>query len=227
MQEQNAPVVDQKAAEEVKLQAKNFAEIRNAAELVRKENLELKERLARLEESTKKVPVQQDGDDDGEPYVDKKRLVREMSKLRETLAPEIDKKAEEKARQLFAEEKRKDFLKNNKDFYDVMQQDEIQKFISEQPGLAEDLEMMPDNFERQKVVYRMIKTLKDAKPAQSVPPAAPKSPLAQAFDSRKAAMAYQPGGSSGGPFQSLGDFSQGGMKNAYDRFKSLQKTVRI
>lgn len=227
MQEQSSAPVAQTQADEVKVQAKNFAELRNAADAVKQENVLLKQRLSQLEESVKKAPLQQELDDDGEPYVDKKRLQKEMGKLKDSLETEIDKKAEEKARALIAEERKKDFFKNNKDFHEIMQQDEIQKFISEQPGLAEDLEMMPDSFERQKVVYRMIKTLKEAKPAQVSTPAQPKSPLAAAFDSRKAAMAYQPGGSSGGPFQSLGDFSQGGMKNAYDRFKSLQKTVHL
>lgn len=228
MQEQNGAVVDQKATEEVKVQAKNFADLRNAAEAARQENFDLKQRLALLEENAKKATAPKEGDeDDGEPYVDKKRLNREMSKLKESMGAEIDRKAEEKARSLMAEEKKKDFFKNNKDFNEIMQQDEIQRFIAEQPGLAEDLETMPDNFERQKVVYRMIKTLKEAKPVQGAAPTAPKSPLAQAFDARKSAMAYQPGGSSGGPFQSIGDFSQQGQKNAFDRFRALQKTVHL
>lgn len=228
MQEQNGAVVDQKATEEVKVQAKNFADLRNAAESARQENFDLKQRLALLEENAKKAAIPKEGDeDDGEPYVDKKRLSREMSKLKESMGAEIDRKAEEKARSLMAEEKKKDFFKNNKDFNEIMQQDEIQRFIAEQPGLAEDLETMPDNFERQKVVYRMIKTLKEAKPVQGTAPPAPRSALAQAFDARKSQMAYQPGGSSGGPFQSLGDYSQGGMKNAYDKYKALQKTVHL
>lgn len=227
MQEQNAAPAQQATTEEVRVQAKNFNELRNAAEAIKQENFELKTRLSQLEENAKKQPVQQDLDDDSEPYVDKKRLGKEMSKLKESLAVEIDRKAEEKARALLAEEKRKDFFKNNKDFHEVMQQDVIRKFIDEQPGLSEDLETLPDNFERQKVVYRMIKALNENKPVAPAAPAQPKSPLAAAFDARKSAMAYQPGGSSGGPFQSMGDFSQGGMKNAYDRFKSLQKTVSL
>lgn len=227
MQEQNTTVTDQTVANEVKVQAKNFAELRSAAEAFKQENLQLKQRLSLLEENAKKTPTQDDSEDDNEPYIDKKRLAKEMGNLKSSLAVEIDQKAEEKARTLMAEERKKDFFKNNKDFHEIMQQEEIQKFISEQPGLAEDLETLPDNFERQKVVYRMIKTLKDLKTTQPVAPSQPKSPLAAAFESRKASMAYQPGGSSGGPFQSMGDFSQGGMKNAYDRFKSLQKTVHL
>ena len=108
-----------------------------------------------------------------------------------------------------------------------MQADEIQKFINEHPNIAEKLEKMPDNFDRQQLVYETIKTFKNIKPAQSTTPPVQKSMLAQAFDARKSAMAYQPGGSSGGPFQSMGDFSPSGQKNAYERFKALQKTVNL
>lgn len=227
MQEQNSAPVAQNPADEVKVQAKNFAELRSIAESAKQENLQLKQRLQQLEEAVKKVPAPSHEDGDDEPYVDQKRLSREMGKLKESFSSEIDKKAEEKARALIEEERRKDYLEANKDFYDVLQKEELQKFIDSQPNLVKRLEKMPDNFERQQLVYEMIKSFKDLRPSQPQAPAAPKSQLAQAFDGRKAQMAYQPGGSSGGPFQSIGDFSQGGMKNAYDRFMSLKKSVNL
>lgn len=229
MQEQNlaaAAQTSQVEADQVKVQAKNFAELRSIAESAKQENLQLKQRLAQLEDNMKKAIPKKDEEDSDEPYVDHNKLRREMGKFAETMDSTIDKKASEKARAMIEEEKKNDYLQRNKDFYEVLREDEIKKFVDEHPNLAAPLSKLPDTFERQQLVYEAIKTLKDVKPAQSTP-TQPKSILAQAFESRKASMAYTPGGSSGGPFQSMGDFSPGGQKQAYERFKSLQKSVSL
>lgn len=226
MQEPNAAPATQANPEEVKVQAKNFAELRSIAESAKQENVQLKQRLAQLEESMKRA-APKEIEDSNEPYVDHNRLRKEMDKLAENMASTIDKKAEEKARALILEERRNEYLQKNKDFHEVMQGEEIEKFIQEYPHLAGPMAKMPDNFERQQLVYETMKTLKSAKPAPNAAPPVQKSALAQAFEARKPQMAYSPGGSAGGPFQSIGDFSQGGMKNAYDRYKSLQKTVSL
>lgn len=222
-QENTAP--SQEAAEEVKKQAKNFAELRSKWESASQENNQLKQKMSQLEQMISDLQSRPAPQDD-EPYVDASRLQREMTSLKESLSKEIDKKAEEKARLLLMQERQSDYINQNKDFYDVLQENEIKDFVAKYPNLAAPLARMPDGFEKQQLAYELMKTVKTVKPANPEPPVQ-KSMLAQAFEQRKAAMAYQPGGSSGGAFQSMGDFSPGGMKQAYDRFKSLQKTVNL
>ncbi len=228
MQEQNAATT-QITPEEVKGNAKNFSELRAIAEAAKQENIALKQQMSKLEEKISKQQATEKvaEDEDGEPYVDSRTFKKKMASFEEALEQKIDKRAEEKARALIQEERKADYLKRNGDFNEIMQADVLQKFIVEHPNVAEVMQKMPDNFERQQLVYETIKTLKNLKPAQSSAPPVQKSMLAQAFDAKKAQLAYQPGGSSGGPFQSIGDFSEGGMKNAYEKFKSLQKTVNL
>lgn len=208
-------------------QAVNFAKLRAIAETAQEENQLLKQRLSELESKVNAKPAQQEEEiTSDEPYLDHNRFRKEMAKFSQTMEAKIDQRAEEKARKLIEEEKRHEYLKKNRDFNEVMDKENLMKVIEEYPEVAEEFNGLPADFQRQKALYATIKALKK-NPAPEAPKSAPKSSLEQAMLERKAQNAYQPGGSSGGPFQSMGDFSEGGMKNAYNKFKSLQKTVNL
>ncbi len=66
-------------------------------------------------------PSDDSDDDDDEPYVDKKRLKRELGKVVKQTHSETDVKIQNAVQQALAAERQTQWLKNNPDFYDVMQ----------------------------------------------------------------------------------------------------------
>lgn len=185
-----------------------------------------KERLAREKqeltqalEEAKRQQAQKvdDDDDDSEPYVDRKRLDKTLSKLEKKFEEKIDKRAEEKARMLLEEEKINSWLHSNKDFYDVMQHTE--KFVQKAPELAETILKMPDSFERKKLVYSNIKALGLDRPESKQPT------IQEKVDANRRNPYYQPSGVAAAPYAAAGDFSPSGQKNAYDKMLELKKRI--
>lgn len=162
--------------------------------------------------------VQQDDDDDSEPYVNDKKLQRKLSDFERRMEERIEKKAQEKAYMAIEQERQQSWLKQNSDFYDIMQHAE--KFAQFDPELAETILQMPDSFERQKLVYKNIKALGIHKPP------APQPSIQDKIDANRRSPYYQPSGPGSAPYQSMGDFSQSGQKNAYAKMQELKARLQ-
>lgn len=195
------------------LEAKYQREL--AAERSRREEAE---RLAQ-EMQQRRSNISEDDDNDDEPYVDKKRLDKKLSSFEKKLEEKIDKKAEEKAKMLIEHQKRENWLKQNPDFYEVMQHAE--KFAQKDPELAESILEMPDTFERQRLVYKNIKALGLHKPEAKQPS------VQEKIDANRRSPYYQPSGVGNAPYAAAGDFSPVGQKNAYDKMQELKARLRI
>lgn len=183
----------------------------------------LAERDAKLNELQKMLEqksqtTQQDEIDD-EPYVDHKRLEKKLSTFERKLEEKIEKKAEERARYLLEQDKKDRWLRQNPDFYEVLQH--ADKFAERDPDLAESILEMPDTFERQKLVYKNIKALGVHKPQEKQPS------IQDKVDANRRSPYYQPSGVGTSPYAQTGDFSPAGQKNAYDQMQALKKRLRI
>lgn len=178
-----------------------------------------RERLARAEaekiarEALSQRASEGKEDDEDEPYVGHKNLEKKLSNFERKIEEKIDKRAEEKARVLLDQEKKESWLRNNGDFYDVMQN--VEKFAKHDPELAESILQMPDGFERQKLVYKNIKALGLDKPAQKQPS------IQDKVDANRKSPYYQPSGPGSAPYASQSDFSPVGQKNAYQKMQDL------
>ncbi len=194
----------------------NFRKLENQLNQERAARLELEKKL----EERNRQPVQQEiEEDDDEPYVNKKRMENKFNSFEKKMEQRIDQRAEEKARGMMERDKQESWLRNNPDFYEVMQHAE--KFAEADPELAETILRMPEGFDRQKLVYKNIKALGINKPI------AKQSTIQEKIDSNKRSPFYQPSGVGTSPYSSQADFSQGGQKQAYDKMKELQARLRI
>lgn len=184
-----------------------------------------KERSARMEAekqtqealSRKNDVVDEEGE--LEPYVDHKRLTKTLSSFERKLEEKIDKKAEQIAERKAQERDREGWLRNNPDFYEVLQNAE--KFAKHDPELAETILEMPDSFARQKLVYKNIKALGLDKPEIKQPS------VQEKIDANRRSPYYQPSGVGTSPYQSMGDFSAAGQKQSYEKMQELKKKLRI
>ncbi len=194
----------------------NFRKLENQLNQERAARLELEKKL----EERNRQPIQQETEeDDDEPYVNKKRMESKFNSFEKKMEQRIDQRAEEKARGMMEKEKQDNWLRNNPDFYEVMQHAE--KFAEADPELAETILRMPEGFDRQKLVYKNIKSMGFNKPAQK------QSTIQDKIDANKRSPFYQPSGVGTSPYSSQADFSQGGQKQAYDKMKELQARLRI
>jgi hypothetical protein len=179
------------------------------------------EREARLEAERRlqEKAAQQVDDDDSEPYVDHKKLTKKFSAFEKNIEEKIDKRAEEKARGMLHKERQEGWLRDNPDFYDVMQLAE--KFANKAPKLAESILKMPDTFERQQLVYNNIKAMGLDGPDKK------DSSVQQKIDANRKSPYYQPSGVGTAPYSSQSDFSANGQKQAYDKLQELKRNLRI
>lgn len=184
------------------------------------------ERAARLEAEriaqeaiSKKQQANDDDDDDSEPYVDKKRLNKQLNKFGQNTQSDIQKAMEQAKHAAKEELKQEMWLENNPDFYDVLQHAE--RFAQKAPELAKSILKMPEGFERQKLVYQNIKELGVHKPEQKAPS------IQEKIDSNRRSPYYQPSGVGTSPYNSQSDFSAGGQKQAYEKMQELKSRLRI
>lgn len=183
------------------------------------------ERAARLEaeriaeESRRMSRKEDDEEDDDEPYVDKKKLNKTLARFGEQSQQKTKSEIQAAIQQAREEARREIWLENNSDFYEVLEHAE--KLAQKSPGLAKSILAMPDNFERQKLVYQNIKELGLHKPAQKEPT------IQDKIDANKRGYYYQPTNVGTAPYQSAGDFSRSGQKNAYEKMKELQNRLGI
>lgn len=177
-----------------------------------------RERLAReLEEKSRTIP--QDDDDDSEPYVDKKKLNKTLHKFGEQTKQQTQAEIKQAVNHALQEERKNNWLKNNPDFYDVLQHAE--KFAAADPDLAESILEMPEGFERQKLVYKNIKALGIHKPKVA------ESTIQQKVDANRRSPYYQPSNVGSAPYAASGDFSPSGQKSAYEKMQALKNQLRI
>lgn len=198
----------------------------NFRKIEEKHRRELAEMQARLEETERKAAEalsrnQVEDDNDDEPYVGHKRLEKKLSSFERKLEEKIDKKAEEKARMLMDRKEEEDWIKQNADFGDVLKEENLVKLVNRSPALAESIKRMPDGIEKQKLVYNTIKSMGLDKPEQKQPS------IQEKIDANRRSPYYQPSGVGAAPYNSVGDFSESGQKNAYSKMKELQKRLRI
>jgi hypothetical protein len=111
------------------------------------------------------------------------------------------------------------FLDNNPDFYHVLEL--ADKFAERAPKLADNILRMPPGFDRQKLVYQTIKELglhKDEVKQQTIQ---------EKVDAARRSPYYQPTSVGAAPYQSVGNYSPDGQKQAYDKMKELQSRLRL
>jgi len=198
----------------------NFAQIRKQLEQERAARQQAEtDKLALMEQINRNKSTADDDDTDDEPYVDKKRLKRELGKVVKQTIDETDNRIQTAVQKALSEERRNQWMKNNPDFYDVM--NHAQKFADKDPELAETILEMPDTFERQKLVYKNIKALGLHQKEQ------PKSTVQETIDKNRRTPYYQPSGVASAPYASTGDFSPAGQKNAYEKMKELKGRLRL
>lgn len=183
------------------------------------------ERQARIEAERKAEEARQtrqqeyEEDDDSEPYVDKKRLQKKLNQFGQSTQSEIQKAMEIAKQQAKEELKQEMYLQQNKDFYDVLQHAE--KLAQQDPELADTILQMPNNFERQKLVYKTIKSMGLDRPQAKQPS------IQEKIDANKKSPYYQPSGIGTAPYAQVGDFSPAGQKNAYEKLLQLKNNLRL
>lgn len=183
----------------------------------RQARIELERKIQEIES---RKTISNDDEDDNEPYVDHKKLDKKLSSFERKLEERFEKKVDERARALLDQKEEQDWLKHNSDFVDVLNEDNLAKFLNKAPGMAESIKRMPDGFEKQKLVYNAIKSMGIDKPE-------PKQPSIQdKIDANKRSPYYQPSGVGTAPYAMAGDFSSSGQKNAYDKMQELKKRLR-
>ena len=194
-----------------KLQAKYEQEL--AFERSKREEAE-----KQLNEASKRSEIVEE-DDDSEPYVDHKKLEKKLARFEQKNKQDVQSEIQKAVQQAIKDEKKANWLKTHSDFDDVMEHAE--KIYHKDPDLAESILEMPPSFERQKLVYKNIKALGLDKPAQR------EQTIQEKVDANRKAPFYQPTGVGSAPYQSAGDFSAGGQKQAYDKMKELQSRLRL
>lgn len=183
------------------------------------------ERAGRLEaerriQESQRAPEIED-DDTSEPYVDHKKLNKKLAKFGEQTKAQTQTDINQAVQQALKEERKANWLKQNGDFYQVLSNENTQKFAEHDPELAESILEMPESFERQKLVYKNIKALGLHMPAQK------QQSIQEKVDANRKSPFYQPSGVSSAPYSTAGDFTQSGQKNAYDKMQALKKQLRI
>ena len=182
------------------------------------------ERAARLEAEKKiqelsKAAVHEEEEPDNEPYVDHRKFNKTLKNFGQNTQTEIQKAMEQAKLAAKEELKQELWLEQNKDFEQVMQH--AGKLYEKDQELANSILKMPDNFERAKLVYRNIKALGIDKPP-------PKEPTIQEkVDANKRSPYYQPSGVGTAPYQSAGNYSAQGQKDAYAKMQELKARLRI
>lgn len=158
-------------------------------------------------------------EDDDEPYVDRKKLRRELSNFGQQTMQQTQSEIQRAVQTALQEERKANWIKNNSDFYEVLKHAE--KLAMKDPELADTILEMPEGFERQKLVYKNIKALGLDKPE-------PKAPSIQdKIEANKKSPYYQPTNVGTSPYSPAGDFSKSGQKNAYDQMQALKARLGI
>jgi len=182
------------------------------------------ERAARLEaERIAKERLEKrndvDEDEDDEPYVDKRKLNKTLAKFGQQQSQQTQNEIQKAVQTALHEERKQNWIKNNPDFYDILKNAE--KLAMKDPDLAESILEMPDNFERQKLVYKNIKALGLHKPEEKP------SSIQDKIEANRKAPFYQPSHMGNAPYSQSSDFSPKGQKQAYDKMQELKQRLGL
>jgi hypothetical protein len=182
------------------------------------------ERSARMQaeqtlQDARSTKSQDDDEEDSEPYVDKRKLNKTLSKFSEQSKQQTQSDIQVAVKTAIYEERKTNWIKSNPDFYEVLQHAE--KFAQKDPELAEAILEMPEGFERQKLVYKNIKALGMHKPEVK------QSTIQEKVDSNRRSPFYQPSQVGTAPYSSQSDYSKGGQKQAYDKMQELKNRLRL
>lgn len=186
------------------------AKHRKELEQARQEKMELEKRLQEAQAG------QKEEEEEDEPYVAPKRLEKKLAQFGKNTQTDIQKAMETAKAQAKEEMKQEMWLEKNADFFDIMKS--ADKLYTEDRELADTILTMPDNFERQKLVYKTIKKLglHEEKKQPSIQ---------DKIDANRKSPYYQPSGIATAPYAAAGDFSSAGQKNAYTKMQELKKRM--
>jgi hypothetical protein len=202
----------------------NFAQIRQQLEREKIEKQQLKEEIEKLKKITQERLVSQEDDeiDNDEPYIDHKRLKKELGKVVKQTTVETDNRIQSAVNKALAEERQKQWLKNNPDFFKIMEH--AQDFADKDPELAETILEMPEGFERQKLVYKNIKALGLHKPPET------SSAIQNKIDQNQRSPYYQPTNIANPGYGIVNGgktYTPAEGKNAYMKMLELKERLRI
>lgn len=200
----------------------NFAQIRQQLEREKLEKNQLRDEIEKLKKIAQEKSTSQEEENDDEPYVDHKRLQRELGKAIQKTSEETDAKIETLVEKRLAEERKKQWLKDNPDFDNVIQH--AQKIQDNDPELADMILRIPDEFERYKMVYKHIKATGLHKPVEQ------KSNIQEKIDANRKSAYYQPSGvaTPGYGIVNAGkDWSPAEGKSAYEKMQQLKNSLRL
>lgn len=181
------------------------------------------ERAARMEAERvlqeSKQRASQDDDDDSDPYVDRKKLSKELNRFGEQTKQQTQSEIKQAVQSAIKTERQENWIKNNPDFYDTLKL--AGKLYEHNPELAENILEMPEGFERNKLVYQNIKALglNKARPAEPS--------IQEKVDANRRSPFYQPTGVGASPYSQSADYSPSGQKQAYDKMQELKNRLRI
>lgn len=184
------------------------------------------ERAARIEaervaqEALSRKSSETEDDSDSEPYVDHKKLEKTLNKFGANQKQEIQSDIQRAINTAIAEDRKQNWINQNPDFYDVIQQN-ADKLYQHDKELAETILTMPDTFERQKLVYKNIKALGLHKAPSKEPS------IQEKIDANRRSPYYQPSSVGTAPYAQVGDYSKTGQKNAYEKMQELKNKLRL
>lgn len=186
----------------------------------RQARLQLEQRLSEIEKA--KRPLDDEDEDDGEPYIDRRKLAKTTTKVKQEIRQETQQDVKQAIQIALEQDRRERWLESNPDFEDVLSHAEKLQEIN--PRLARHILSMPDNFERQQLVYENIKTMGLNRPK------APESTVQQKIDANRKSPFYQPSGVGAAPYGvHNGGFnvSEKQGKDLYNQMKETQKRMRL
>jgi hypothetical protein len=178
------------------------------------------QRLAAEKNQPRQTSHDDDDDKDDEPYVDHRKLNKKLAKFNEQNKQQTQAEIQRAIQQARQEASQEAYVESNPDFYDVLQ-NHADKLAQKSPQLAKAILAMPDNFDRQKLVYQNIKELglhQEPKKQQSIQ---------EKVDANKRSPYYQPSGIGAAPYSQVGDYTEQGQKQAYEKMQALKKQLRI
>ncbi len=184
------------------------------------------ERAARMEaerllqESHRTRHQEPEDEEPVDPYVDHKRLNKTLSKHGEQIKQQTQTDIQRAVQQAKEEARNEAFIENNPDFFSTIENN-AQKLLLKAPALSKAILAMPDNFERQKLVYQTIKEMKLDKPEEQ------KSSVQDKIYANQQNPYYQPSSVGTAPYASQSDFSPSGQKEAYDKMQELKSRLRL
>lgn len=214
-------------SEQKDIKDQNLEKMRKAYEQEKVEKAKLIERVTLLEKAQSQrsysAPDHEDDDFGDEPYVDRKALSKVLKKDREQLKSELKEEARQEIYRSLEVEKQQAYVKQNPDFQNVLTAENIEQFAQNHPSIAERMLRMPDNFDRQALLYEQIKALQSADKRVSEA----KSSIQDTINQNRRGPSYQPTGIGTAPYASTGDFSSSGQKNAYSKMQELKNRLRL